>query len=576
MTSLHELLERFRTTARTEREKGTYFERLVEAYLKNEPFYKDTYPHVWMWEDWRAEAAKRGLGDVGADAGIDLVAETADGELHAIQAKFYDKDARLTLADLSTFLTAAGRKQYSHGLIFLTATKSTGHLREALQDQKTPVSLVTLHDLENSQIDWSQYQTREAPVLKPKNSLRAHQTNALQDVVKGLASAERGKLIMACGTGKTFTALKIAERMAGAGKRVLFLVPSLALLSQTLTEWTQQSTTPLHSFAVCSDAKVGKKRKHNDDDFHMLAHELQYPATTHAGHLAKEVMQRADADHMNVVFGTYHSIGVIHEAQAEHDLADFDLIICDEAHRTTGATFEGEEESHFVRVHDNDYLHAAKRLYMTATPRVYGEAAKAKADDGTVTLASMDDPALFGKVLHVLTFSEAVRRDLLVDYKVIVLAVEESAVNRRLQGLLSSGDNELKMDDAARIVGCWKALSKQGIDADLADDKHAMKRAVAFCQVIEHTAKSKSRTHKVGSINIAGMFKAVVDAYQDSAEEDTDERAVSLLCEAEHIDGGMNAAEKESRIDWLKADTPADTCRILSNVRCLSEGVDVP
>lgn len=575
MTALQSLLDTFRTTAKTEREKGTYFERLVKAYLQNEPYYRDLYAgKVWLWEEWRAEAAKRGLADVRSDAGIDLVAETTTGELYAIQAKFYDEDANLTLRELSTFITAAGRKQYSHGLIFLTATKSTGHLREALQGQKTPINLVTLHDLDASQIDWSKYQPGAKPVLKPQKVLRPHQQTALTAVKVGLAKADRGKLIMACGTGKTFTALKIAETLAGKGGRVLFLVPSLALLSQALTEWTQEAATPLHSYAVCSDSDVGKK--HGEDDFVMLSHELQYPATTEAKYLAAEIAKRHDGKHMDVVFSTYHSIDVISRAQKQYDLAEFDLILCDEAHRTTGATFEGEDESHFVKVHDADFIRGAKRLYMTATPRIYSAEAEAKAERDRAKTYGMNNPAWFGNTLYTLSFSEAVRRDLLADYKVIVLAVEETAINRRLQKLLSSGDNDLKMDDAARIVGCWKALSKQGLTNDLADDGHPMQRAVAFCHVIE--AKKGAKVHKVGSKNIAQMFQAVVEEYQRTAanEGSEEEVATTLRCEAEHVDGGMNASEKESKLSWLKAETPPNTCRILSNVRCLSEGVDVP
>ncbi len=572
MTALHSLLDTFRSTAVTEREKGNYFERLVNAYLLNEPFYRDLYGgHIWMWEDWRKEAAQRGMGDVGADAGIDLVAETTTGDLHVIQAKFYDEEAQLTLRDLSTFLTAAGRKAYSHGLIFLTATKSTGHLRNALQGQKTPVSLVTLHDLEASQIDWSKYQPGAKPVLKPQKQLYPHQQHALAAVNEGLAKADRGKLIMACGTGKTFTALKIAEILVGKGGRVLFLVPSLSLLSQALTEWTQESTTLLHSYAVCSDSDVGKKR--GDDDFEMLSHELQYPATTKAAQLAAEVSKRHDDSHIDVVFSTYHSIDVISGAQKKYGLADFDLILCDEAHRTTGATFEGEKESHFVKVHDADFLKSGKRLYMTATPRIYSPDAEAKAEQGKAKLYGMNNEEWYGKSLYTLSFSEAVKRGLLSDYKVIVLAVEETVVNRRLQNLLSSGDNDLKMDDAARIIGCWKALSKQGLTDGLADDGHPMQRAVAFCHVIE--AKQGAKTRKVGSKNIARMFQAVVEEYQKTADTD-EEIAATLTCEAEHVDGSMNAGEKEAKLDWLKAPSPEKICRILSNVRCLTEGVDVP
>ncbi len=459
-----------------------------------------------------------------------------------------------------------------------------------LQNQQPPVSKIDLHDLENSQIDWVQYHPKQAPVLKPKKSLRAHQQNALAAVVNGLQTADRGKLIMACGTGKTFTSLKIAETLAGAGKRVLFLVPSLSLLSQTLTEWTQESATPLHSFAVCSDADVGKKRNKDDDTVQTFAHELRYPATTNAQHLAFEIAKRHDAQHISVVFSTYHSIEVLHHAQHTHGLADFDLIICDEAHRTTGATFGEDDESNFVKVHDADFILSAKRLYMTATPRIYGDHAKASAEKDNVALCSMDDPALYGEQLFVITFSEAVKRGLLVDYKVLVLAVDEAHVSRRLQDLLKDENNQLKVDDAAKIIGCWKALSKQGAQADLTDDTEPMRRAVAFCQVIE-PQNGKAKTHKVSSKNIAAMFQAVVEEYQrnesfaengdvgrDSSRQIHDDVGLKpdLRCQAEHVDGGMNASQKEAKLQWLKAESPADTCRILSNVRCLSEGVDVP
>ena len=389
----------------------------------------------------------------------------------------------------------------------------------------------------------------------------------------GLATAERGKLIMACGTGKTFTGLKIAETLAGRGKRVLFLVPSLSLLSQTLTEWTQESETPLHSFAVCSDSDVGKKRKANDDLVQTFAHELRFPATTNPERLAVEMGKRHDDTHMSVVFSTYHSIQVISDAQQNFGLGDFDLIICDEAHRTTGATFADDDESAFVRVHSQEFLFAHKRLYMTATPRIFGDGAKATAELESIALCSMDDEALYGKELFVITFSEAVKAGLLVDYKVLVLAMDEAHVSRSLQNLLKDDDSQIKVEDAAKIVGCWKALSKQDTRDDLTDDDAPMRRAVAFCQVIE--MQSGGRTHKVSSKRIKSMFARVVEEYKKN-NADLDERAVKLQCEAEHIDGGMTASEKDSKLDWLKADIPENTCRILSNVRCLSEGVDVP
>jgi predicted helicase len=567
MTALSSLLDHFRQASQSEREKGTYFEELMLCYLRNEATYRDLYSDVWTYAEW---AELQGLDK--RDAGIDLVAKTqGTGEIHAIQCKLYAEDYRLQKSDIDSFFTASGKKPFSHRVIVSTTNHWTTHAEEALRDQQPPVSKIDLNDLENSQIDWSKYQPKSAPVLKVKKQLRPHQERALEESLAGLQTADRGKLIMACGTGKTFTSLKIAEALAGKGKRVLFLVPSLSLLSQTLTEWTQESTTPLHSFAVCSDSDVGKKRQKDDDSVQTFTHELRYPATTEPARLAVEMAKRHDATHMSVVFSTYHSIDVISRAQHNHGLGDFDLIVCDEAHRTTGATFGDDDESNFVKVHDAAFIRSAKRLYMTATPRIYGDSAKAKAEQGSVALCSMDDETLYGPELHVITFSEAVRRGLLVDYKVIVLSVEESHVSRRIQGLLKDENNQLKVDDAAKIIGCWKALAKQGLTEELNGDHEAMKRAVAFCQVIEVSKGAK--THKVSSKNIAGMFQAVVEAYQASEENDA---ASTLACEAEHVDGSMNASEKESKLAWLKADAAEDTCRILSNVRCLSEGVDVP
>ncbi|TDF66049.1 type ISP restriction/modification enzyme [Cupriavidus sp. L7L] len=570
MTALEKLLDAFRQAAASEREKGTYFEELIICYLRNEATYRDLYSDVWTYAQW---ADVQGLDK--RDAGIDLVAKTqGTGEYHAIQCKLYAPDYKVQKSDIDSFFTASGKKPFVRRIIVATTNHWSDHAEDALYDQQPPVSKIDLTALEESQIDWDQYQPKAAPVIKAKKQLRPHQVSALNATVHGLEAADRGKLIMACGTGKTFCSLKIAETLAGAGKRVLFLVPSLSLLSQTLTEWTQESETPLHSFAVCSDSDVGKKRKKEDDAVQTFVHELRYPATTDAARLAAEMAKRHDASHMSVVFSTYHSIDVISRSQKEFGLADFDLIVCDEAHRTTGATFGDDDESAFVRVHDANYIRSAKRLYMTATPRIYGDSAKATAERDNVALCSMDDKALYGEELFVITFSEAVKRELLVDYKVIVLAVEEAHVSRRLQDLLRDDNNQLKVDDAARIVGCWKALSKQDMTGDLVDDDAAMKRAVAFCQVIEVSKGAK--THKVSSKQIAGMFQAVVEAYQESEETEDFEQAARLHCEADHVDGGMNASVKEAKLAWLKSETPENTCRILSNVRCLSEGVDVP
>jgi predicted helicase len=571
MTPLQQILAAYRKDSRTEREKGTYFEELIRTYFRHEPRFADLYEDVWLYGDWAREIGTPEFGHSGKDTGIDLVARTSGtGEYHAIQCKCYAEDHRMQKKDIDSFFTASGQKPFVQRIIVATTNDWSENAEAALVGQTPPVYKLDLHDLETSQIDWAKYQPSTPPALKPRKTLRPHQTSAKGKVVKGFETENRGKLIMACGTGKTFTSLKIAEDVAGPGKITLFLVPSLNLLSQTLTEWTQESVVPLHSFAVCSDAEVGKKRNKADEDVvETLAHELRYPATTDSRRLAEEFKKRHDAQHMSVIFSTYHSLEVISRAQHLFGLPEIDLVICDEAHRTTGATFESDLESNFVKIHDNEFIKAAKRLYMTATPRIYADSAKATAEKDNVAICSMDDETLYGKQFHVITFSEAVELKLLTDYKVLVLTIDEAHVSSRIQGLLKDENNQLKVDDAARIIGCWKALAKQGLADDLSHDPEPMKRAVAFCQVIERHKGGK--VHKVSSKQIASMFSAVVKAYQE--QEDSDNH---LLCEAAHVDGTMNAAEKEEKLNWLKAAIPENTCRILSNVRCLSEGVDVP
>ena len=355
MTPLQKILAAYRATSQTEREKGTYFEELIRTYFRNEPRFADLYSDVWLFADWA-----KAHGFNAKDTGIDLVAKThGTEEFHAIQCKCFAPDYRVRKADIDSFFTASGQKPFTLRYIVTTTNDWSENAENSLTNQQPPVYKIDLLDLENSQINWAKYQPSAAPVLKPKKELRIHQGSAKGKVVTGFLTADRGKLIMACGTGKTFTSLKISEEVAGKDKLVLFLVPSLNLLSQTLTEWTQESAIPLHSFAVCSDVEVGKKRNKDEDVVETFAHELRYPATTDAKRLALEVQKRHDAQHMSVVFSTYHSLDVISRAQHLHGLPAFDLVICDEAHRTTGASFEGDEESNFVRIHDNEFIRAA-------------------------------------------------------------------------------------------------------------------------------------------------------------------------------------------------------------------------
>ena len=560
--SLQDLLKSYRDAARTERDKGTYFERLSIAFLTHDPVQVEQYEDVKPYSIWAIEQ-----GWDGRDTGIDLVAKLRDEDGYAaIQCKFYEAAYRIRKEDIDSFISASGKEPFKRRVIIDTTERPWSENAETMiRGQVIPTIRIGLNDLQESPILWDTFAAKGDVVLADKKKLRQHQKEALRDVRAGLIEADRGKMIMACGTGKTFTSLKIAEDLAGQGKLVLFLVPSLALMAQTVREWTGDTATPLRSFAVCSDTQVGKRRASNNDIAEIDILDLAFPASTDAAKLAEGVNHPAP-DKMTVVFATYQSIQVIADAQKQHDFPEFDLIICDEAHRTTGATLAGDDESNFVKVHDNDVIQGKKRLYMTATPRIFGDNVKAKADEADAVLASMDDEDLFGKTLFYRGFSWAVQNNLLTDYKVIVLAMDEGLISTGVQKRLADSASELVLDDATKIVGCYKALTKTDMKADVAADPHPMRRALAFCKDI--------RSSKL----IRDEFSAVVDEFlgDDPILDDIEEDDDQLRCEIEHVDGTFNAKERGRLLDWLKADAGDHTCRILTNARCLSEGVDVP
>lgn len=553
-SSVHEdafgrLLDSLYYGALDERDKGDKFERLMRSYLMTDPAWTSQFSHVWLWSDYPDRNGR-------PDTGIDLVAEEVTGARVAVQCKFYDPEHVVGKKDIDSFIAASSTQEFSRRLLVSTSLKEWGTNAEAqIQELSPPLTRIGLADLADAPIDWSQFSLETPDHMvrtDAKKSPRPHQREALAAVGEGFATADRGKLIMACGTGKTYTALQVVENQTPEDATVLFLVPSISLLSQTLTEWKRDATDDFQAFAVCSDVKVGK-----NTDADMSTTDLLIPATTNPDKLITQARQAAGFAGRTIVFSTYQSIDVLHDAQTM-GFADFDLIICDEAHRTTGATLAGAEESAFVKVHDNNFLTASKRLYMTATPRVFDEATRQKADENSIVVASMDDEALYGDVFYRLGFGEAVQRGLLTDYKVLVLAVDEAAINKQFQSLLVDEDGELSIDDVARIVGCWKGLSSRGASSE--DSTAAvvpMQRAVAFAANIKESQKT------------ADMFDRVSHTLAET-------NPASLTCQAEHVDGGMNVAIRNNKLRWLETDPGVDQCRILTNARCLSEGVDVP
>ena len=567
MASVHEVIEAFRQ-APTNVERGTKFEQLMVRYFELDPMLSQQYDKVWRWIDWPGRDGK-------PDTGIDLVARERDtGDYTAIQCKFYEPDHYLQKGDLDSFFTASGKTPFTNRVIISTTNKWGPHAEDALDGQTIPVQRISLEDLAESAIDWDiAWPQGELQVdLAPSTpyTLRPHQQEALDAVFRGFAEGnDRGKLIMACGTGKTFTSLKIAEQLAqdnGGKARILFAVPSISLLSQTLREWTARSELDIRAFAVCSDSKVSRAAEDYDTS------DVAIPVTTSPEQLAERMNYRKRAAGMTVVFTTYQSLPAVSKAQSL-GVDPFDLLICDEAHRTTGVTLAGEDPSNFVAVHDPDFLKSSRRLYMTATPRLFNDETKGKAEEHSAEIASMDDLETYGPEFHRLSFGEAVERGLLTDYKVLVLTVDESVMASRLQSDLADA-GELKLDDASKLVGCWNGLAKRAGSSPtgegFAPGEPPMRRAVAFARDIK------------SSKQVAEMLPRVVESYQDllrDAEDDgvdVSDTNRSLTCSVHHVDGTFNALKRNEELTWLKAEPDANECRILTNARCLSEGVDVP
>jgi predicted helicase len=553
-TSVYEVLGELRAAALDEQDKGSRFERLIKSYLLNDPEWSARFSDVWLWSEWPGRQGR-------PDTGIDLVAAHRDSEsFAAIQCKFYRPGSTVAKGEIDSFLSASSTVEFSARYIFDTAKHWSNNATQTLEAQAVPVQRVDIAYLDESAFDWSAYswQTPEVLISTGKKALRPHQERAVEDVIRRFSDHDRGKLIMACGTGKTYTSLKIAESLVGSGGSVLFLVPSIQLLSQSLREWMANAEVEIRPFAVCSDVRVGRRVGSDDGDLSII--DLTEPATTNAATLISR-MSGGAGDRMTVVFSTYQSIDVLAQAQAL-GIRQFDLVICDEAHRTTGVTLSGEDESAFVRVHDNSYLAGKKRLYMTATPRVFSEDVKRKAVDADATAVSMDNDAWYGPEFHRLGFGEAVEADLLTDYKVLVLAIDEAYVAENFQTAMMTG-GEIALGDAAKLIGCWNGLAKNyGTASEESDEPKPMKTAVAFAKDI--------KSSKAAALS----FPALVDRAME--DESTDGPRHRLHVEAAHVDGTMGIHERNTHLSWLKARTPDDVCRILSNARCLSEGVDVP
>ena len=591
-TTIHDILFEIRLKAETEREKGTDFERLMKLWFLTDPRYSEL-EKVWLWEEF---PGRKDFG--GKDLGIDLVARTEYGDYWAIQCKCYAEDAQISKGSVDSFLSNASRqftdpdtfqtKEFSNLVWVQTNNKRWGvNAMEAIQGLTKPFNRISLYDLEISVVDWDKLKSglygdnAKLPGKQP----RPHQLVAMSKAYEHFVTQdnERGKLIMACGTGKTYTSLKIMEQITPKDGFVVFLVPSIALLGQTLNAWMADKVDDMRAVCVCSDAKVTREMKDADDEDASVV-DLAVPASTDIHKILRQLKKYDKEQNRTVIFSTYQSIDVVKDA-IDLYRREVDLIICDEAHRTTGAILKDKDESNFTKVHNNDFIQAKKRLYMTATPRLYSAniKVKAKENENIDVLCSMDDENIYGAEFHRLTFNDAVAQSLLTDYKVLVLTVSEEDIPETIRTRIKSQYNmasekdklkEMNFDDATKLIGCINGLSKrikgdEGVTKE--QDPLMMRRAVAFCQTINPTKRNPS----FSSTNLAKYFGQISQEYKSTLSEQEYKEVVNV--KAKHIDGSMDANTRNELVAWLKQDAEdPNECRVLCNVRCLSEGVDVP
>lgn len=574
--TLNKILELLEKNSESKREKGSKFEILIKNWFLTKKLYADNIKEIWLWDEF---PYRDQFG--GSDSGIDLVIYNEKDEFVAIQCKFYKQDSEISKSDVDTFISTSaklfevdGEKRKFSGRIFVSTTnKWSKKANNLIENQEINVQRISRDQLENSDVDWSKIYSGKLGKEARRQSkiIREHQKEAIYSVNEYFKENDRGKLIMACGTGKTFTSLKIAENETNKNGLVLFLVPSIALLGQALQEWSNDVDidTKLYPICICSDSKISGKKIKGDNNIISVV-DLASPATTDIEKIIIRLDEIKNKKGMKVIFSTYQSIDVIIKAQKEllernKTFGIFDLIICDEAHRTTGVILKDKDESNFVKVHKNEFIKAKKRLYMTATPRLYDDSSKSKAKEKNIELCSMDDKNLYGEEIYRIGFGKAVEKGLLTDYKVLILTLNSSQIPKELQSIIANEENEFKVDDATKLIGCINGLSKQILETGgivKSTDPEPMKRAVAFCRDIK---TSKKITNNLNNYS---------ETYISSLKEEAQRKMVDIT--SKHIDGGMNALERDELLSWLKEDSGDKECRVLTNARCLSEGVDVP
>jgi len=567
--------------------RGAAFERLMQRTLQCHPdvYGPQRFAQVWRWAEWPEREA---LG-YGADIGIDLVAEqteTAGGGLCAIQTKAYAA-GRVDKGAVDSFISASATDDFTARLLVLTAPP-TAQARLMIEKASPRCEVLHRSDLESWPLNWSEClddPSRLRFATEDRHTPKPFQAEAVAKVVAEFAEHDRGRLVLPCGTGKSVVSLWVAEQMAGIGGRVLYLVPSIALMNQTMREWASQRdpAIPHRYIGVCSDTRAG----HTAEDAPLV--ELAMPVTTDPERITAQ-LTATDTTAMTVVFCTYQSLSLIADAQSDASLFGpapaFDLAICDEAHRTTGieevtarkpASGAQRTVTPYSLIHDPSRVRAAKRLYMTATPRVYTESARSRVQKaaGSFDVYSMDDPAVYGPEMYRMPFGDAVEGGHLTDYKVLVIAVAENPVLDAYDNIAIDDEHQFKIHDAVRFAGCWDGLADpttttpENRVTGAVNHDYAAQRVIAFTNRIRNSQLVERYWNPV--------IEAVAGAVHGRPSSEGNGVAAELLaCDIRHVDGNKNALERADTIAWLRAGDPGGACRIVTNARCLSEGIDVP
>ena len=471
---------------------GRGFEELSSWFLLNDPEWSQRIARVWRWDDWPERW--------GPDRGIDLVAETHDGDLIAVQCKHYGSKTTVSKQDVDSFLSESSRERF--------------------RDR-----------LEEATLDWSGFGSAEPRSLLHKKP-RPHQERALQALAYRVETADRGQLVMPCGTGKTLTSLWLAERLECS--RVLVLLPTLALLRQTAQVWASEVRMNFKPLKVCSDRRSSNCELEAAD---LPVSELGGPVTTDPAEIARFL----SGDGRRVVFSTYKSSPRIAEAIALlEDVEGFDLAVCDEGHHCAGLA----TSDHKTILHE-ERIPARRRLFVTATPTVFGVKAIGQARHAHAELASMDDAKTFGRVLHHLSFKQAIDESLLCPYQVVVMPVSDQEVAELVQRrrlVTADGDHVTDAYTLAAQIACLRTL--QRFDC---------RRLVAFHALVENSKRFAADLETAGSL----LGDQAPQAFHST-----------------HIDGYMSKVERDGLLHRFSSND--ETPQVLSNVRLLAEGVDVP